>query len=151
MKSMNVNRGNTTSGGIANSSNSSVGGFNIGLSGFSGSRTVGGTQELPITIFGKEMQANSGEAKLTLLRTYTFDNLGEKLSQLRPEGVKNGEGFSLQELNERLQKLMELDNNKSQSAIRGVLQGVSAGLQNVQDNQNKKKRNGLFACPLMML
>ncbi|KAL8171605.1 hypothetical protein V2J09_023409 [Rumex salicifolius] len=53
-----------------------------------------------------------------LLKSYKKDELGEKLRKLRPEGAKQGQNsFSLSELNERLIKLRELEQQQSKTLL----------------------------------
>ncbi|KAH7866742.1 hypothetical protein Vadar_024345 [Vaccinium darrowii] len=86
----------------------------------------GGTDnQLPDKVFGKEMREkkekkeNEWSARTEFLRNYTFDELGQKLRKLRPEG-KKGEWFSFGELNERLMKLRELEEKEAEERRSGL-------------------------------
>ena len=90
----------------------------------------GGTESLPVSVFGKERERKEGEKETMAMKTefvkmYSYGELGEKLRKLRPsvqEGKKGGDalGFSLSELNERLMKLREMEEKETESRIGGV-------------------------------
>ncbi|KAF3960420.1 hypothetical protein CMV_014862 [Castanea mollissima] len=90
----------------------------------------GGTDSLPVSVFGKERERKEGERETMAMKTefvkmYSYGELGEKLRKLRPsvqEGKKEGDalGFSLSELNERLMKLREMEEKETESRIGGV-------------------------------
>ncbi|XP_023892535.1 uncharacterized protein LOC112004517 [Quercus suber] len=90
----------------------------------------GGTDSLPVSVFGKERERKEGEKETMAMKTefvkmYSYGELGEKLRKLRPsvrEGKKEGDtlGFSLSELNERLMKLREMEEKETESRIGGV-------------------------------
>ncbi|KAL6911653.1 hypothetical protein ACP4OV_000458 [Aristida adscensionis] len=69
------------------------------------------------SIFSKEMGEMGGKAEGTgketgieLGRSYSYEELGKRLSELRPTGAgKDGEGFSLEELQGRIAKLVKLE------------------------------------------
>ncbi|TXG46796.1 hypothetical protein EZV62_026090 [Acer yangbiense] len=95
--------------------------------GVSGSRVIGGTQELPVSVFGREMKEGrkGGEKERKGMNTefvkmYSYVELGEKLRQLRPAKKSGGGGFSLEELNERLMRLREMEEKDNESRIGGV-------------------------------
>ncbi|KAK4858039.1 hypothetical protein QYF36_010016 [Acer negundo] len=95
--------------------------------GVSGSRVIGGTQELPVSVFGREMKEGrkGGEKQREGMNTefvkmYSYVELGEKLRQLRPAKKSGGGGFSLEELNERLMRLREMEEKDTESRIGGV-------------------------------
>ena len=91
---------------------------------------IGGTDSLPVSVFGKERERKEGERETMAMKTefvkmYSYGELGEKLRKLRPsvqEGKKEGDtlGFSLSELNERLMKLREMEEKETESRIGGV-------------------------------
>ncbi|KAI4355796.1 hypothetical protein L6164_004536 [Bauhinia variegata] len=87
------------------------------------SMVIGGTGTLPASVFGKEMREegqSSAAMKTEFVKMYSYEELGKKLSALRPEA--KGEGwFSLAELNERLLRLREKEEKDAESAGRGVL------------------------------
>ncbi|KAH7564677.1 hypothetical protein JRO89_XS09G0005100 [Xanthoceras sorbifolium] len=90
--------------------------------GGSGSRVIGGTQGLPVSVFGREMKGGQREGegmKTDFMKMYSYVELGEKLRQLRPEGKKSRGEFSLVELNERLIRLREMEKDND-SRIGGV-------------------------------
>lgn len=93
------------------------------------SRIGGESEKLPASIFGKEMrQRNEGAKpvstamKTEFVKIYSYKELGDKLRQLRPEGKMEGKNwFSLGELNERLVKLRENEENETKSSnISGI-------------------------------
>lgn len=51
------------------------------------------------------------------MKMYSYDELGARLKKLRPP---NGKGFSITELNNRLQKLREIEEKESESKIGGM-------------------------------
>ncbi|KAG6669553.1 uncharacterized protein LOC122284857 [Carya illinoinensis] len=87
---------------------------------------IGGTGTLPVSVFGKERERKDMEGekmamKTEFVRMYSYEELGEKLTKLRPDGNKEGKAwFSLGELNERLMKLREMEDKESELRIGGV-------------------------------
>lgn len=86
-----------------------------------GSTIIGGTQELPASVIGKEMKVErSGDSqamRTEFVKMYSYGELGAKLKELRGEGWEGG--FSLAELNERLMKLREMEEKESEIRIGG--------------------------------
>lgn len=83
---------------------------------------IGGTDTLPISIFGKKgrnEEEGSNAMKTDFVKLYDHAELGEKLRRLRPE-AKGDSWFSLKELNERLMKLREMEEKKTQAAMSGI-------------------------------
>ncbi|MED6210834.1 hypothetical protein PIB30_067907 [Stylosanthes scabra] len=97
---------------------------------------------------GKEKKGSgSGPTVTEFVKMYSFPELGEKLRALRAQGV-GSEGFSIAELNERLIKLRELEENESLAALSetGVpFKELKASLHVLtQSNpENIKKKQGL--------
>ncbi|KAJ0007467.1 hypothetical protein Pint_30264 [Pistacia integerrima] len=87
-----------------------------------GSTVIGGTQELPASVFGREMREESSGDRQAMrtefVKIYSYGELGDKLKKLRGEGWKGG--FSLEELNERLMRLREMEEKESEYRIGGV-------------------------------
>lgn len=87
---------------------------------------IGGTGMLPASVFGKERERKEAEGetmatKTEFVKAYTYEELGKKLRELRPEGKKEKEAsFSLGELNERLIKLREMEEKETESMIGGL-------------------------------
>ncbi|XP_057480945.1 uncharacterized protein LOC130767898 [Actinidia eriantha] len=83
---------------------------------------IGGTGRLPASVFEKEMRekrgAESPGMKMEFVKMYNYDELGNKLRELRPE-AKGENWFSLGELNERLMKLREME-KEAESRIGSV-------------------------------
>ncbi|GFZ17227.1 hypothetical protein Acr_26g0004970 [Actinidia rufa] len=83
---------------------------------------IGGTGRLPASVFQKEMRekrgAESPGMKTEFVKIYNYDELGNKLRELRPE-AKGENWFSLGELNERLMKLREME-KETESRASGV-------------------------------
>ncbi|XP_010265700.1 PREDICTED: uncharacterized protein LOC104603378 [Nelumbo nucifera] len=84
----------------------------------------GGSETLPVSVFGKEMREKDKEPqemKTEFLKMYSYGELGEKLRMLRPANNKKDKNwFSLRELNERLMKLREFEEKEADSRIGGV-------------------------------
>ncbi|KAL6286032.1 hypothetical protein ACE6H2_010422 [Prunus campanulata] len=86
---------------------------------------IGGTDTLPMSIFGKEKikgrneEEGSNAMKTDFVKLYDHAELGEKLRRLRPE-AKGDSWFSLKELNERLMKLREMEEQETQAAMSGL-------------------------------
>ncbi|KAL2938315.1 30S ribosomal protein S15, partial [Bienertia sinuspersici] len=116
-------------------------------------------KNLPREVFGKEMmekEKKKGEAgvggddslNIELARLYTYDDLGEKLRELRPEikGKKNSETnwFSLSELNERVRKLKEIEEQQLNDKIGGSAYGdLRMSLKILQDDKDKSKNTSM--------
>ncbi|MCD7459916.1 hypothetical protein HAX54_042297 [Datura stramonium] len=86
---------------------------------------IGGSENLPASIFGKEMmrdkEGDKERRRTEFVRMYSHGELGEKLKMLRPTKEEKG-SFSLQELKDRLVKLREeTDENESKSTMAGVV------------------------------
>ncbi|CAK8574593.1 unnamed protein product [Lathyrus sativus] len=76
-----------------------------------------GTSTTPDSIFGKEIRErlakpNDPLVSLKNLGSFLYEDLGDKLKKLRPP-VKGKEWFSIAELNERLKKVMEMDESEA--------------------------------------
>lgn len=113
-----------------------------------GSRVIGGMGEgLPHTVFGKELREKKVEDDNELVKDYSKNDLGEKLRQLRPDGVKQGKDwFSLSELNERLIKLRELDQQEKLTSPAALnFDALRKTLKQMQtsENENNRKTNNL--------
>ncbi|KAK3427774.1 hypothetical protein EUGRSUZ_F03943 [Eucalyptus grandis] len=118
----------------------------------SGSSTmgIGGGENLPLSVFGKEMRErkegegkeSSGRSKTEFLKSYSYTDLGAKLKTLRPESAaKGGDGkgwFSLGELNERLVKLREMEDSQTGEAFYRDLR-ISLGRIKSSDDERMKK------------
>ncbi|OIT19282.1 PREDICTED: uncharacterized protein LOC109217550 [Nicotiana attenuata] len=90
-------------------------------------KVIGGSENLPVSIFGKEMMrdkegGHKEGTRAEFVRMYSHGELGEKLKMLRPAKKKEGEKgwFSLKELNDRLAKLRETEEKESESRMAGV-------------------------------
>ncbi|KAL0867407.1 hypothetical protein Bca101_046525 [Brassica carinata] len=93
------------------------------------SNVFGGAEGLPISIFGEEIEErkkmgddddDSDEMKSEFIKKYDTKELGEILRQYRPEGKKEEGWFSLQELNQRLVKLREVEEEAAQGTRRAI-------------------------------
>ncbi|KAK3004852.1 hypothetical protein RJ639_018662 [Escallonia herrerae] len=71
----------------------------------------------------RSSQAESAAARIEFVKSYSYDELGAKLRKLRPEASKGGkkERFSLVELNERLIKLREMEEQEYESSTAGKM------------------------------
>ncbi|XP_078445824.1 uncharacterized protein LOC144714892 [Wolffia australiana] len=103
---------------------------------------------LPESIFGRELKnkpESEGEAtrKTEFLKTYDFEELGEKLRRLRPGGEAR---FSLEELNERLARLRELEEKETEYSIGGVsFKDLRESLVKLRDADSKKASMNKFS------
>ncbi|XP_057968446.1 uncharacterized protein LOC131157977 [Malania oleifera] len=113
------------------------------------SRVIGGgPDKLPASVFGKELKEKEAGADGTSRRTefvrpYSLEELGMKLRKLRPE-AKGENWFSLGELNDRVMRLMEIEDKEAQSSFGGVhYKELRESLLKLRmsDNENVKKSN----------
>lgn len=106
----------------------------------------GGSENLPKSIFGKEMAMRGKERgagdkegkKSEFVRMYSHAELGEKLKKLSPVKKEEKGAFSLEELKERLVKVRENDEKESKLTpdnICGELQNSLLKLK--QDNEKR--------------
>ncbi|KAJ4776226.1 30S ribosomal protein S15 [Rhynchospora pubera] len=111
---------------------------------------IGSDEPLPESIFGKEVserkrEEGEGESKglkTQFFKSYTYQELGEKLVKLRPaEGEKKKEkqGFSLTELNQRLVELRKLEEEEAKNRG-GPFAALRESLNNIQNIEETKKR-----------
>ncbi|XP_073145027.1 uncharacterized protein [Henckelia pumila] len=87
---------------------------------------IGGTESLPASFFGKDKKEVGGEdngastaGTLKYARSYNYEEMGKKLASLRPD--KKGKWFSLQELNDRLDKMRLLEEKETESSSSSIL------------------------------
>ncbi|KFK42445.1 hypothetical protein AALP_AA2G257400 [Arabis alpina] len=96
------------------------------------SNVIGGGQELPISVFGKELEEGKRKEEVTeemkseFIKFYDPKELGEKLRLFRPEEMKVEGWFSLKELNQRLVKLREVEEEEIQRTRNG--KGIPFGV-----------------------
>lgn len=87
-------------------------------------RVIGGSDHLPLSVFGREMKKDEEEVSTKLqtefVRSYSARELGEKLRALRPERRDKKDWFSLEELSERLVKLRKMDEEERNSSLAGA-------------------------------
>lgn len=123
----------------------------------SGPALIGNQENLPESIFGREMREKEGggegegegetkELKTELLKLYNHEDLGEKLRMLRPEAAEKGKKgwFSLDELNLRLAKLRELEEkeaNKTMGVPNDLYSDLRRSLRRLKDSDDNKKAN----------
>ncbi|XP_054780552.1 uncharacterized protein LOC129288156 [Prosopis cineraria] len=114
-----------------------------------GSRTsstlFGGTGELPASVFGKELREKerregSDEMKMEFLKTYNYEELGEKLRKLRPK-PKGGDWFSLRELNDRLVKLREMEEEENKQSPRSFNKELRDIMIQMKVNESQEKKS----------
>lgn len=141
----------------AKESNESLGSFSLKAFGESLRLQPGGggaappPSSLPSSVFGREMREKVGgdsqptAAKTEFMKLYSYEELGDKLRKLRPDvqhEEKKGMGFSLSELNERLQKLREIEEKETESKIGGIsfkdLRESLVQLRMTTESSNKK-------------
>ncbi|XP_027344669.1 uncharacterized protein LOC113857119 [Abrus precatorius] len=90
-------------------------------------KVIGGTNALPELVFGRELRERkegdgSSATKMGFVRTYKYEELGEKLRMLRPQGnAKGKDWFSLSKLNERLTRLREIEENEATRNSKGAV------------------------------
>lgn len=120
-KKLNSSNSRIDSNVAANSLSLSALKYSLKLKPQDGSTIIGGTQELPASVIGKEMKVErSGDSqamRTEFVKMYSYGELGAKLKELRGEGWEGG--FSLAELNERLMKLREMEEKESEIRIGG--------------------------------
>ncbi|XP_009605253.1 uncharacterized protein [Nicotiana tomentosiformis] len=112
-------------------------------------KVIGGSENLPVSIFGKEMMRDidGGDKEGTrpeFVRMYSHGELGEKLKMLRPAKKKEGEKgwFLLKELKDRLAKLRETEEKESKLRMAGdMFRDIKASLVKLStDDEEKAKR-----------
>lgn len=110
------------------------------------SAVIGGSRDaLPMAIFGKDMkkrkEEESAATRTEFVRTYSYQELGQKLSILRPE-TRGENWFSVSELNERLVKLREMDLKRTEESCPGVnVRDLREGLMQLRKaNEEKDKK-----------
>ncbi|WVZ21788.1 hypothetical protein V8G54_000332 [Vigna mungo] len=101
---------------------------------------MGGTNDLPQSIFGKEMRKEGTESKTMFsagfLKTYSVEDLGTKLRKLRPEGKEKG-WFSVRELSERLMRLRKMEEEQARSNIHdSTIDAIRGCLVEINQEQN---------------
>lgn len=113
---------------------------------------IGGGANLASSIFAKELGekqgANvNGAVGIQFAKIYKPEDLGEKLRSLRPE-KKGKNWFSLEELNERLKKVREIDEEESKSAtgetqiVRALKDSLVVLSNNIEIEKGKAKNAG---------
>ncbi|CAL4885830.1 unnamed protein product [Urochloa decumbens] len=102
------------------------------------------------SIFNKELEGNAKAGKeevedsgATLMKTYNYEELGKRLGELRPAGaVKDGkEWFSLQELQGRIAKLVELE--KQEDRLGGQYFDIRKSLLSIRTPPKPAQGQGL--------
>ncbi|XP_015085904.1 uncharacterized protein LOC107029101 [Solanum pennellii] len=107
---------------------------------------IGGSGNLPASIFGKEMMRDKeGDyegMKMEFTRNYRHGELGEKLKMLRPVKKEEKGWFSLHELNERLMKVREADEIESKTMVAGgVYKDLKESLYIISQNGDLKSKS----------
>ncbi|MED6131395.1 hypothetical protein PIB30_009617 [Stylosanthes scabra] len=101
----------------------------------------------PESVLRRDLKQNESTEAMAvrskLIRVYSYDELGEKLKKLRPEGVRK-EWFSIEELNERLKRMREKEVKEAESNIKGaggsVLNHVRECLVRINETEDEKSR-----------
>ncbi|KAJ8504362.1 hypothetical protein OPV22_005248 [Ensete ventricosum] len=125
--------------------------FRSRMGGTEKSPSILGGENLPDSIFGKELrekEAGEWEQKKVLktdfVKMYSYNELGEKLRKLRPEDAAkaNKDWFTLTELNERLAKLREMEEKETESRMGGVsFRDLRESLVRLKEADANKKAN----------
>ncbi|KAF6147423.1 hypothetical protein GIB67_016780 [Kingdonia uniflora] len=110
------------------------------------STLIGESKPLPSSVFQKELEEKPEvvEFKTEFVKTYSYEELGEKLKLLRPTASNEGNKswFSMVELNERLKRLREVEEAGNNPTIGGVnfrdLRETLNNLRQSNDEKNKK-------------
>ncbi|XP_024972567.1 uncharacterized protein LOC112511254 isoform X2 [Cynara cardunculus var. scolymus] len=99
-------------------------------------------QQVPESIGKDKKDVLSDEMKTEFVRNYSYGDLGKNLKNLRPE-VKGGKkiGFSLGELNERLRKLRELDEEENRNRHGLYMKELRVSLYHLSQDEKKTKPN----------
>ncbi|KAJ0231056.1 hypothetical protein HA466_0302140 [Hirschfeldia incana] len=99
------------------------------------------SEGLPLSVF-EEREKKGEEVKSEFIRGYNTQELGEILRQYRPEGKKEEGWFSLEELNQRLVKLREVEEEKAQQGTRSSkgfqFDDLRSGIQEKKDAEARK-------------
>ncbi|CAH8353737.1 unnamed protein product [Eruca vesicaria subsp. sativa] len=109
------------------------------------SNVFGGGEGLPISVFGEELEERRKKGdetegmKSEFIKRYNTEELGEMLRKYRPEGKKEDGWFSLQELNQRLVKLREVEEEAAQGTRRGLpFDELRTGIQQSREAEARK-------------
>lgn len=86
---------------------------------------IGGSDNLPQSVFGKEMSdkeegRDKDEMRTEFWKSYSYEELGQKLRMFRPETKDEKNWFTFAELNERLKKLREYEEKEGGMKIGGI-------------------------------
>ncbi|CAH2067964.1 unnamed protein product [Thlaspi arvense] len=109
------------------------------------SNVLGGAEELPVSVFGEETgqgkmtEEEMEEMKSEFVKRYDPKELGEILRLYRPQGKKEEGWFSLQELNQRLVKLREVEEEAAQRTRKGfAFDELRSGIQQTKEAAARK-------------
>lgn len=110
------------------------------------------SEGLPVSVFGEELEerrrrkgdeTEEEEMKSEFLKRYDTEELGERLREYRPEGKREEGWFSLRELNQRLVKLREVEEEKAVGTrrMRGGFQfdDLRSGIQEKKEAEDARK------------
>ncbi|XP_050381743.1 uncharacterized protein LOC126798743 [Argentina anserina] len=111
---------------------------------FGGSKESGGGDRggLP-GLFDRERNREKGDEKERRLRTefvrsYSYEEMGQKLMMLRPEEEEEGGEFSVEELSERLVKLREMEKNETRNRGPVNIDDIRESLVVLKDSDEEK-------------
>ncbi|KAJ7951962.1 30S ribosomal protein S15, chloroplastic [Quillaja saponaria] len=117
------------------------------------SMVIGGKDNLPETVFGKELREKEWggipSSKTGFVNIYSYEVLGQKLRKLRPE-AKTADWFSLSELNERLTKLKDIEDEAESTTKGGFFMDLKERLISIKLSE-KEKANKEFSQKLDIL
>ncbi|KAF8048128.1 hypothetical protein N665_2665s0003 [Sinapis alba] len=93
---------------------------------------------LPVSVFGEEIEERK-KNKSEFIKRYDTGELGEILRKYRPEGKKEEGWFSLEELNQRLVKLREVEEEKVQGTRKGFqFDDLRSGIQEQKEAEARQ-------------
>ncbi|XP_031129607.1 uncharacterized protein LOC116031523 [Ipomoea triloba] len=107
--------------------------------------TVIGSDKLPTSILGKDIKGlKDGNIRPNVgqefVRSYTYQELGERLRALSPEHKGKKNGFSLRELSDRLRKLRMIEEKESESRVGGVRKALMDVFRGIKFDDEKITR-----------
>ncbi|KAE8723631.1 30S ribosomal protein S15 [Hibiscus syriacus] len=113
-----------------------------------GANNVGRKQgsSLSLSEYKNTLRLNPSDDKRVstteFVKTYGYEELGQKLNQLRPPKKEGEGGFSLQELKERLMKLREIEEKEDEARNSGLsFHDLKESLRTLKMSEDEKRKN----------